>query len=424
METKRARRAATQSVVSPQAKDFSGPNVKALLKLAAARNAGEFWNSAQALLTQVAPSSIRWLCIRPTSMSTALVLLRETQTGAQRSSDEAGRSGRDDAALLKELFARHPAILHFQRRVGVPLVYLQPDQFSAAGQDGVRWPHLNQARFGVALAFWNRKEIRGVLLLHRMEEEGDFSPAEIKALRRLHPHLETALRRILAARAHEAQKHVLAGMLKPLPVAVVVCDWRLQIICESAEGLNARTHWEIGKERARALNRSARRALPPDLAAYCRGRIAAWEEAGTAARAKMEKEEKKLVLPEAPELEVTVSMFRQSHFPLVPPFFLLRFNKVADGATAAPLMSAARFSGLALLSASEREVAHLVVQGQGNNAISQLLGKSVHTVKAQMQSIFKKLEVTSRSKLTAKLTHGSLCCLLTSYFDLLETAFL
>ncbi len=385
-----------------------GSDRKAALKLGAATDAGQFWSAAQALIAQAAPSSTRWLCIRPMGMATAMMLLRETapRSGASAGQAKPRKPNEGESALLKELFSRHPAILHFRHNSGLPSIHLNPVE---AGEDRPLSPSLSEAKFGAALAFWKRKRIQGVLLLHRTEGEGDFSEAEMAALLDLHPYLETALRRILSARHYEAQRDLLAGIFKPLPLSLVLCDWRLKIICESAEGLAARSGWEIGEERARTLNRSTRRVLPSELAEFCRARIKVWEKAGPASRALLEKEEHELEHPHAPGRRAEISLVRQRNFPLVEPCFLFRFKEETTGrkGSAPQSISRSHFASLAPLSPREREVARLICDGRSNAGISRRLGKSVHTVKAQVHSIFRKLQVTSRSKLTALLMRGT-----------------
>jgi len=56
---------------------------------------------------------------------------------------------------------------------------------------------------------------------------------------------------------------------------------------------------------------------------------------------------------------------------------------------------------LAELSASEREVFDLVQRGLSNKEIAAARGRSVATVKNQLQSIFLKFGVTSRTRLIA-----------------------
>lgn len=383
-------------------------NRKAVLKLGAATDTRQFWTAAQALLAQAAPASMRWLCIRPVRMATAMLLLRETPAGADRSFDrKIDRLGPDEAetALLQELFARHPAIVYFRHHAGLPLVHLSKEEAALPGENRSCWPGLSRAKFCAALAFWKRKRIQGVLLLHRAEEEGDFSEAEIATLRELHPHLETALCRVISRRRQEAQNHLLAGIFKPVPLPLVLCDWQMKIICESAAGMEARAGWEAGEEHPRAFNLSSRRALAPELAEHGRARIRAWEKADLETRAALENEEDEIAHPHRRGFGAFVSMVRHRNFPLSEPFFLFRF-KTRHPAAARPasIPPSAVFHAppLASLSAREREIALLICDGHSNAAISQQLGKSVHTVKAQIYSIFQKLRVKSRAALFAQ----------------------
>ena len=55
------------------------------------------------------------------------------------------------------------------------------------------------------------------------------------------------------------------------------------------------------------------------------------------------------------------------------------------------------------LTQREREVALLVRDGLGNEAIAGRLHKGLGTVKNQLRSIFGKLEITSRAKLISML---------------------
>ncbi|MGI8437810.1 MAG: response regulator transcription factor, partial [Chthoniobacterales bacterium] len=401
-------------------------NPRAVLKLGAATDAGQFWAAAQALLAQGAPSSMRWLCLRPVRMATAMMFLQETAPSADGSSSRKTKALMPDVAetaLLRELFARHPAIVYFRHHAGLPLVHhLGAGEAALTGENWSRWPGLSKAKFCTALAFWKRKKIQGVLLLHRAQTEGDFAEAEIAVLRELQPHLETALCRVIERRRQDAQKQLLAGVFKPLPLPLVLCDWQMKVICESAAGLEARAGWELGEEERRVLNVSGRRALASDLAEHCRARIKTWEKAAPDARAALEKEEHEIAHPHRPDLGAVLSMVRHRSFPLVEPFFLFHFKAQAPHApTAAALPRPSRHPvSFAPLSAREREVARLVCDGHGNAFISRQLGKSVHTVKSQVSSIFQKLQVTSRSGLLALVARVSVQLLCLYFSDLLD----
>lgn len=55
------------------------------------------------------------------------------------------------------------------------------------------------------------------------------------------------------------------------------------------------------------------------------------------------------------------------------------------------------------LTPREREIALLVCEGHTNAEVAQRLSKSVLTIKTQLNSVFRKLGVTSRAKLMASL---------------------
>ena len=395
---------------------------RGLLKLQAARTSEEFWNAAQLLIEETAPSPSRWLCLRPIRMATALRLLRETRRprelarfGNGSGAAEDPTPDQEEAVLLKELFARHPAVSHFRSNPLVPMVHLRP--LRTGKRDHADFVRRWRWRFGVALAFWNRAQLEGLVLLHREDCDGDYTASELERLRQLHPHLEKALCRVITRRRQEAQKMALASILKPLPLPLILCDWRLRILCESAEGLAARSAWQLGEDAARLLNPLPKRGLPPELADFCRARITAWEEAGPRQRALLEKQEFQLRHPDRPQLRASLRMLRQAGFAMTKPLFLLRLETLHTDDEQRQICPV-NFAVFTQLSAAERELALLVCNGYGNEAIARRLGKSVYTIKAQLHSIFEKLHVKSRSQLIPLLIRNVILLLSVSSTDL------
>jgi DNA-binding CsgD family transcriptional regulator len=62
-----------------------------------------------------------------------------------------------------------------------------------------------------------------------------------------------------------------------------------------------------------------------------------------------------------------------------------------------------RFGALRELTPREREIALLVCEGCSNAEIARRLSKSVLTIKTQLNSVFRKLGVESRTRLMARL---------------------
>jgi DNA-binding NarL/FixJ family response regulator len=58
------------------------------------------------------------------------------------------------------------------------------------------------------------------------------------------------------------------------------------------------------------------------------------------------------------------------------------------------------------ISGREQEIIHCACQGLSNNEIGQRLALSPHTVKAHLNRIFRKLNITSRSKLMTRTMHA------------------
>ncbi|MEP6822576.1 MAG: helix-turn-helix transcriptional regulator [Chthoniobacterales bacterium] len=371
------------------------------LRLQAASGIHEYWAAAQDLVAAAAPSATRWLCLRPIGMRTALVLLRET---AARGRKKKQVSLVGEAEFLRDLFSHHPAILHLHGNAEKAVVRLAPSVMQSLPQSSHSVLREQRGKFGAALAFWKGKRLEGVLVLHRSEEEGDFTKEEWRRLRQIHPHLQTALHRLIAHRGHLAHKKLLHDILEPLPLPMVLCDHRLSVVSETAAGLAARTAWAAADERSRIWNRARGTPLPEDLADLCRERIAVWEKSDAVQRARLEKHESESRHPRVPKLRVRLRLVRDKRFPLVRPLLLFRFETTSLSANNGhEQASAPRFAGLAPLSAAEREIALLVCRGQSNAAIAHQVGKSIHTIKTQLNSIFEKLEVKSRAKLIAAL---------------------
>jgi DNA-binding CsgD family transcriptional regulator len=84
------------------------------------------------------------------------------------------------------------------------------------------------------------------------------------------------------------------------------------------------------------------------------------------------------------------------------PFFVVVFEH-SLGLPNLILSDAGKLSRLARLSVREREVASLVCRGESNKEVAARLGKSVLTVKTQLQSIYEKLGRVGRGRLISLL---------------------
>jgi DNA-binding CsgD family transcriptional regulator len=83
------------------------------------------------------------------------------------------------------------------------------------------------------------------------------------------------------------------------------------------------------------------------------------------------------------------------------PHFLVEFESFPARAATGYQISRASLSHLVRLTIREQNLARLVCDGRSNQEIADETGLSLETVKAHLHSIFRKLEVSSRSRLIA-----------------------
>jgi DNA-binding CsgD family transcriptional regulator len=100
-------------------------------------------------------------------------------------------------------------------------------------------------------------------------------------------------------------------------------------------------------------------------------------------------------------LRASVNLLQLDAAPLSMPMFLIRFESTEDSGQADVREKSTTVSLLTRLSPREGDVARLVGQGCSNDEGAKRLGKSVLTVKRQLRSIYQKLNVSVRGRLTA-----------------------
>jgi DNA-binding CsgD family transcriptional regulator len=105
--------------------------------------------------------------------------------------------------------------------------------------------------------------------------------------------------------------------------------------------------------------------------------------------------------PSVPELAVTIHMGGSPPEPQSRPHCLLMF--VVDAASSPVETSQKAAQSLQQLTPSERRVALLVADGLRNEEVAQRLQRSRRTVEYQLNAIFRKLEMRSRTQLVRAL---------------------
>lgn len=256
--------------------------------------------------------------------------------------------------------------------------------------------------FAATLAFWHDNQLRACIALYRTAGQNNFTNAEMDRLASLHAFIETPLFRLLDQQPSQAMHQVLEEFLQGLPVGLLLLNWDLQPVFINEEGYDLALAWNRGVEVARTLNSRKSFELPAAFVETCEAIKHRWLET---------------LVPGQPQPGRIVQrvthggnaawhalIMTQTVHSVSPsrPSFLVRFHRLpASGVVANP--SERQIELFEQLSPSEREIARLVVAGHSNAEIAVRLHKQVSTVKTQLTSIFTKLNVKNRNRLTALL---------------------
>lgn len=256
---------------------------------------------------------------------------------------------------------------------------------------------------GLSGLVWLGKDLRGMLSLYRGPDEGDFSDREIDMLESLLPHIAIAIDRVKRLHRERLYRLVLEDFNRNMPVGLLLLDWDLQLIYANTEAIRLVANWNYGPEANRRYNPREVFQLPKDIIGACTKLRDEIIETGDEAVRDLGKTPRKLT-HEASEIECAVQPIRLNKSNIAHPGFFITFESVEQSSRDDPeSVSQDRLLLLNQLSPSERELALLVGEGLSNKEIAERLGKSVLTVKKQLNSAFGKLNISNRARMIALL---------------------
>jgi DNA-binding CsgD family transcriptional regulator len=237
--------------------------------------------------------------------------------------------------------------------------------------------------------------------VNRAAEQGDFTAAERALAARLYPHLETAIRRVLAAGSERDGAEALVAHLDGLTLPSARVDWALRMRYSNRAAREVILRWESlrpGGARAQRVARAP--ALPREIRAAC---LAMKQEYRALARANTPLPAlayRVVAHPDAPGLRACLRpLHLRADSPQRPSFWIhwegekLGLHDTRD----------ANLLILRELSPREREVAVAVSRGLANREIAVQLGTGIRTIESQLRSVFQKLNIRCRAQLIALL---------------------
>jgi len=256
---------------------------------------------------------------------------------------------------------------------------------------------------GVSALYWSHREVMAMFSLYRAPAEADFSDGEMALLRYLHPFIGTAIVRVQRLHSERLARHSLEEFNRHLPVGLVLLDWDLRVGFANPEAHRQCAVWNLGAETARLFNVRDAFALPAEIEQACRALRTAMLERDPRQPLPLPDDGARVTAARDERLRAQVTVLHNPDSPLAKPRFLAVLDAGPPVAAASGPVSAARLRLLRELTPREREIAQLVCDGSSNAEIARAQGKSVLTIKTQLNSVFRKLGVKSRARLMALL---------------------
>jgi DNA-binding CsgD family transcriptional regulator len=248
----------------------------------------------------------------------------------------------------------------------------------------------------LCMASWRGRDLQGTLNFHRGAGLPDFSPRELRVAESLQPHFHTALTRVLAHDVAGFLAEHYASMLEDVPIGLLLLDWDLRPLWHNGEAAHVCAVWNHGERRAAALNPRRAFRVPPALARACAEMRSAWEETGGPRRENAQAP--RVLSVDDLGLHAQVAVRALGANSLLRPAFQIQLDYRRPRGDRNRPLSPSLVALLARLSTREREVAMRVREGMRTAEIAAELGRSPHTIKVQISSIFAKLGVGSRSR--------------------------
>jgi DNA-binding CsgD family transcriptional regulator len=254
-------------------------------------------------------------------------------------------------------------------------------------------------RHAIGLFFWNAGRLLGVIVVMRSAKQGPLSRAEMKRARQLYTQFQTALGRLRSSERDHTVRVALEQFMRRVPLPTILLRWNLRLAYQNQAASDFLSLWQRGPERARLIKTKA--VLPPEIFDRCRMLKKRWEELGPLNLPPSGFKDELVHHPKRRHLRASITLKQISSAGVARPNFLIEFENLRGGAGLEHEVASARLPHLIRLTRREQGLARLVCDGRSNQEIADESNLSLETVKKHLHSVFRKLEVNSRSRLMA-----------------------
>jgi len=356
---------------------------KPLLHLHAAMDIDSLWKAIQQTIEAALPSCFIGMTLQHTPILPRV--MRSTQKIP---------AGFSAIARIKAYFVAHPRsrfvlasdVFPDKRRLKKSLFYRN----YMAPLNG---------RYAIGLFFWKAGRLLGVIVIMRSAKQGPLSRSEMKRVRQLYTQFQTALTRLRSLEREHTVRVTLEQFMRRVPLPTILLRWNLRLAYRNQAASEFCSVWQRGTERARLIKSEA--PLPPEILDRCRMLKKRWEQVNPFSFPTSGFNDELVHHPTRRHLRATISLKQISSAGLARPHFLIEFEDLRRRAAPKGEIAGTQLSHLARLTRREQELARLVCDGRSNQEIADESGLSLETVKKHLHSVFRKLEVSSRSRLMA-----------------------
>src|SRR5437667_2375236 len=356
---------------------------KTLLSLHAAINLGSFWKAIQQLLAAAIPNRLIGLMLQPNPILP--MIARWTLPVPD---------GFFAAAPLKSYIAAQPR----QRFVQISDLFSNRSSLVKSAFYR-RYMAPQKCAHGVCLLFWQGHRLICVIAIIGTATQGDLSPAEMNLIRQLYPQFLTALCRLRSLEREHSVRMDLEEFLSRLPLPTIVLRWNLKPIYQNRAARDFCAVWEKGPEEAQLTKAAS--PIPSEILDRCRLLKQQWTHARRTNARQTSFKEERVHHPRSPHLRATIHQKQLSSIGVAQPHFLIECEDLRRDLAQRAGPASSRLPHLVRLTRREQEVARLVCEGRSNQEIADDACLSLPMVKKHLHSVFRKLEVPSRSRLIA-----------------------
>ncbi len=356
---------------------------KTLLNLHAAMNLGSFWKAIQYLLAAAVPNRLIGLMLQPNPILPMIARWTSPM-----------RDGFFAADPLKSYIAARPR----HRFVRITDLFSNRNSLTKSAFYR-RYMAPQKCAHGVCLFFWKDQRLICMIVIMRTAKQGNLSPAEMKLLQQLYPQFLTALCRLRSLEREHSLRMDLEEFLSRLPLPTILLRWNLKPIYQNRAARDFCAVWEKGPEEAQLMKAAS--PIPSEILDRCRLLKQQWAVAQHPVAPETGFKEERVRHPQSPHLRATLHLRQLSSIGVAQPHFLIECEDLRRQAAPRGGPASSRLPHLVRLTRREQEVARLVCEGRTNQEIADDACLSLPMVKKHLHAIFRKLEVTSRSRLIA-----------------------